>query len=375
MLNLSYEIIFRRRILKMADNRLLEEETREDVFEEINELYRKTQESRESIVTKTYRTVLTVLVGVTAMLCITVIVLAIGWAHEQGTIVPEIVEVEKEVTVTVPEYIIIDPSEEYDHSLTNDSFELWDTNYGPIWMPAMANVSKNEYINEKFIKDEVTGYLTYEDENLDILQGVDVSIYQGDIEWDKVKEAGFDFVIIRCGFRGYVTASVNADANFRSNIQGALDAGLKVGVYFFSQAIDTEEALEEANFVLDLIDGYDISFPVIYDWEVVIDKDGDPVRTAEIEPEQLTANALVFCERVEMAGYTPMIYCNKKTAIWKYDLSMLEDIDIWLAEYSDAPTYFYDFEMWQYSSKGQVPGIEGNVDLNIAFKDYSKKEK
>ena len=121
----------------MADNRLLEEETREDVFEEINELYRKTQESRESIVTKTYRTVLTVLVGVTAMLCITVIVLAIGWAHEQGTIVPEIVEVEKEVTVTVPEYIIIDPSEEYDHSLTNDSFELWDTNYGPIWMPAM----------------------------------------------------------------------------------------------------------------------------------------------------------------------------------------------------------------------------------------------
>lgn len=359
----------------MADNRLLEEETREDIFEEINELYRKTQDSRENIVTKTYRTVLTVLVGVTAMLCITVIVLAIGWAHEQGTIVPEIVEVEKEVTVTVPEYIIIDPSEEYDHSLTNDSFELWDTNYGPIWMPAMANVSKNEYINEKFIKDEATGYLTYEDENLDILQGIDVSIYQGDIEWDKVKEAGFDFVIIRCGFRGYVTASVNADANFRSNIQGALDAGLKVGVYFFSQAIDTEEALEEANFVLNLIDGYDISFPVIYDWEVVIDKDGDPVRTAEIEPEQLTSNALVFCERIEMAGYTPMIYCNKKTAIWKYDLSMLEDIDIWLAEYSDTPTYFYDFEMWQYSSKGQVPGIEGNVDLNIAFKDYSKKEK
>lgn len=356
----------------MADNKLLDQETRDDVIDEISELYRKTETSRENIMTKTYRTALTALIGIVALLCIAVVVLAIGWANEQGTVIPRIVEVEKEVLVEVPEYIIIDPSEEYDHSLTNDSFELWDTNYGPIWMPALANVAKNEYINENFVKDETTGYLTYADESLEILQGLDVSIYQGDIEWDKVKEAGFDFVIIRCGFRGYVTASVNADANFRSNIQGALDAGLKVGVYFFSQAVDTQEALEEANFVLDLIDGYDVEFPVVYDWEVVIDKDGDPVRTAEIEPEQLTANALVFCERIKMAGYTPMIYCNKKTAVWKYDLSMLDGIDIWLAEYSDTPTYFYDFAMWQYSSKGQVPGIEGNVDLNIAFKDFSK---
>ncbi len=356
----------------MADNKLLDQETRDDVIDEISELYRKTETSRENIMTKTYRTALTALIGIVALLCIAVVVLAIGWANEQGTVIPRIVEVEKEVLVEVPEYIIIDPSEEYDHSLTNDSFELWDTNYGPIWMPALANVAKNEYVNENFVKDETTGYLTYADESLEILQGLDVSIYQGDIEWDKVKEAGFDFVIIRCGFRGYVTASVNADANFRSNIQGALDAGLKVGVYFFSQAVDTQEALEEANFVLDLIDGYDVEFPVVYDWEVVIDKDGDPVRTAEIEPEQLTANALVFCERIKMAGYTPMIYCNKKTAVWKYDLSMLDGIDIWLAEYSDTPTYFYDFAMWQYSSKGQVPGIEGNVDLNIAFKDFSK---
>lgn len=356
----------------MADNKLLDQETRDDVIDEISELYRKTETSRENIMTKTYRTALTALIGIVALLCIAVVVLAIGWANEQGTVIPRIVEVEKEVLVEVPEYIIIDPSEEYDHSLTNDSFELWDTNYGPIWMPALANVAKNEYANENFVKDETTGYLTYADESLEILQGLDVSIYQGDIEWDKVKEAGFDFVIIRCGFRGYVTASVNADANFRSNIQGALDAGLKVGVYFFSQAVDTQEALEEANFVLDLIDGYDVEFPVVYDWEVVIDKDGDPVRTAEIEPEQLTANALVFCERIKMAGYTPMIYCNKKTAVWKYDLSMLDGIDIWLAEYSDTPTYFYDFAMWQYSSKGQVPGIEGNVDLNIAFKDFSK---
>ncbi len=160
--------------------------------------------------------------------------------------------------VKVPEYIIIDPADEYDHSLTDDSFQLWDTNYGPIWMPALAGVAKNEYLPEKFIKDEETGYLTYEDESLEVMRGIDVSIYQGDIDWKQVKDAGFEFVIIRCGFRGYVTASVNADANFRSNIQGALDAGLKVGVYFFSQAIDTNEALEEANFVLELIKRYKV---------------------------------------------------------------------------------------------------------------------
>ncbi len=338
--------------------------------DELEELYIQT----EVTVTKAYRTALFAVAAVAVLLCIVIVVLALGWANEQGTIVPEIVEIEREVEVKVPEYIIIDPAEEYDHSLTDDSFELWDTNYGPIWMPALADVAKNEYLPERFFKNETTGYLTYEDENLDVMRGIDVSVYQGEIDWEQVKAAGFEFVIIRCGFRGYVTASVNEDANFRMNIEGALDAGLKVGVYFFSQAINTEEALEEATFVLGLIDGYQIDFPVIYDWEVVIDKDGDPVRTAEIEPEQLTANALVFCERVAMEGYTPMLYCNKKTAIWKYDLSMVDHIDMWLAEYSDLPTYYYDFAMWQYSSKGQVPGIEGNVDLNIAFKDFSKHE-
>ncbi len=349
---------------------------KDHLISELEELYIQTEQSKDRIITRAYRTTLIVLASVAAALCVTVMVLAIGWSKEQGTIVTDvqIVEVEKEVEVKVPEYVIIDPADEYDHSLTDDSFELWDTNYGPIWMPAMAGVAKNEYAPEKFIKDEETGYLTYEDENTEVLQGIDVSKYQGDIRWDKVKEAGFDFVIIRCGFRGYVTASVNEDGNFRSNIQGALDAGLKVGVYFFSQAIDTDEALEEANFVLELIEDYDVQFPVIFDWEVVIDDDGDTPRTKEIEPEQLTANALVFCERVAMEGYTPMIYCNKKTAIWKYDLSMIDHIDIWLAEYSDLPTYYYDFTMWQYSSKGQVPGIEGNVDLNIAFKDFSKHE-
>ncbi len=347
---------------------------KDQVISELEELYIQTEQSKDRAIAKAYRTALWVLTGVVTVLCCAVVILALGWAGEQGTLVPEVVEIEKEVIVEVTDYVIIDPTEEYDHSLTDDSFELWDTNYGPIWMPALASVPKNEYQPERFIKDEATGYITYDDDYLDVMQGIDVSKYQGDIDWEQVKAAGFDFAIIRCGFRGYVTAAVSEDATFRQNVQAAHDAGLKVGVYFFSQAINAEEALEEANFVLELIKDYNIEFPVIFDWEVVIDKDGDSVRTAEIQPEQLTANALVFAERIAMEGYTPMVYCNKKTAVWKYDLSMLNHIPMWYAEYSDIPTYYYNFDMWQYSSKGQVPGIEGNVDLNISFKDFSKHE-
>ena len=235
----------------------------------------------------------------------------------------------------------------------------------------MASVPRNNYDAEKFIKDPDTGIVSYADDSVKTYRGIDVSVYQGDIDWDKVKASGVDYVIIRCGFRGYVTGSVNEDANFKRNIEGAKKAGLQVGVYFFSQALTVDEALEEAEFCIELLDGCELEYPVFYDWEVVIDKDGDTPRTAYIQPDDLTNNALVFAERIRYAGYTPGIYTNKKTAVWKYDLSRLTGLDIWLAEYNDVPSYFYDFAMWQYSSKGSVPGITGNVDMNISFKDFS----
>lgn len=338
---------------------------------EINEMYRLADEKKSLAVLKGYRTTQIILLSVIAVLALTIAVLAFGWYHEQGTIVPsvEVVEVVKEVEV--PEYIAIDPSGEYSHELSADSFLLNDANYGPIWMPALADVRKNEYIPELFVKDAQTGCIEYIDDTVKTFKGIDVSIYQGDIDWKKVKQSGVDFAIIRCGFRGYVTGSVNEDANFKKNIKGAKDAGIKVGVYFFSQALTVDEALEEAEFCLDLVGDYELDYPVVYDWEVVIDKDGDTPRTSYIQPDSLTDNALVFVRRIEAAGFNAAIYTNKKTAVWKYDLSRLEGVDIWLAEYSDKPTYFYGFDIWQYSSKGSVDGIAGNVDMNISFKDYS----
>lgn len=342
-------------------------------YGEIAQLYIKSQEQRSKEVLKNYRTILFALAGVIAVLSVTIIVLAAGWITEQGTIVPQIDTVEIVKEVEVPKYTVIDPANEYSHELSQDSFLLYDSSYGPIWVPALANVRKNEYLSELFVKNE-DGSISYNDPQTYAAKGIDVSIYQGDIDWDAVKESGVEFAIIRCGFRGYVTGSMNEDANFKKNIEGAKRAGIKVGVYFFSQATDVEEALEEAEFCVNLLEGYELDYPVIYDWEIVNDKDGDVVRTAEILPDSLTNNALVFAQRVRLAGFKPAVYANKKTAIWKYDLSRLEGIDIWLAEYSDAPTYFYGFDMWQYSSKGSVPGINGNVDLNICFKDYSSDE-
>lgn len=339
----------------------------------IAEMYEQAEERRTTLVLRNYKTMILSLIGVIALLSVAIAVLAIGWYHEQGTIVPtfemETVEVIKEIEV--PAYTVIDPANEYSHELSDDSFLLNDSNYGPIWMPALSSVPKCSYSPELFEVNPDTGFMSYLDDGVKSYMGIDVSIYQGEIDWKKVKEAGVDFVIIRCGFRGYVTGTVNEDANFKANLKGAKNAGLKVGIYFFSQALNVEEALEEAEFCLRLVEGYDLEYPIIYDWEVVIDKDGDTPRTAYIQPDVLTNNALVFAERVRLGGYTPAIYANKKTAIWKYDLSRLEGIDIWLAEYSDSPTYFYDFAMWQYSSKGKVPGISGNVDMNISFKDFS----
>ena len=121
-----------------------------------------------------------------------------------------------------------------------------------------------------------------------------------------------------------------------------------------------------------MIHGYELTLPVFYDWEVVIDPDGDAVRAADIDPDMLTSNFLVFAQRLELEGYEAAIYANKKTAVWKYDLSRLEGYGVWFAEYSDVPTLPYNFNMWQYSSKGSVPGISGNVDMNIRFKKRSE---
>lgn len=196
--------------------------------------------------------------------------------------------------------------------------------------------------------------------------GIDVSYYQGKIDWEQVKQSGIDFAIIRVGYRGYgAEGKMVEDKLFHDNIKGAREAGIRVGVYFFSQATSVEEALEEADFVLERIGKYEIDMPVVFDWEYV----SEEARTANVDPRTLTDCYLAFCGRMEEEGYTPMPYFNSYQSRKMMYLTELEQYPFWLALYSDRMTYPYRVEMWQYTDSGKVPGIEGNVDINLMFTD------
>ena len=237
--------------------------------------------------------------------------------------------------------------------------------YRNMEMAALDGVDRNTYIPQAFVMNE-NGWISYPD----ALQGVDVSVYQGEIDWQAVADAGVDFAIIRVGYRGYSQGAIQPDTNFQKNMEGALKAGLDVGVYFFSQATTVREAEEEADYVLEAIRSYPVTYPVVFDWEFI---DGQTARTDEMEGEHMTECAKTFCELVQAAGYTPMVYFNQEQGYLYYQLDQLDEFPFWLAEYDEKPDFFYNFDIWQYTHTGTVPGIEGNVDLNLAFRDLSKK--
>lgn len=198
----------------------------------------------------------------------------------------------------------------------------------------------------------------------DSVTGIDVSAYQGQIDWEQVKASGVEFAMIRVGFRGYGEAgTIREDEYARANLEGAAAAGLDVGVYFFSQAVSVEEALEEAEFVLEILDGMELAMPVVYDWEYV----NETARTANVDRRTLTDCSLAFLQRVEEAGYWPMLYFNTRQALYMLNLRELNQYDFWLALYSHRMTFPYKIKMWQYTCTGSVPGIEGNCDINIFF--------
>lgn len=197
--------------------------------------------------------------------------------------------------------------------------------------------------------------------------GVDVSEYQGSIDWQKVAAEGVNFAMIRIGFRAWGSeGELHEDAYWAANLKGAQDAGLRVGVYFFSQAVTREEAKEEAQYVLNLLNDTRLDMPVVFDWEFV---SGQDARTANMTAAQLNACALAFCQEIEAAGYEPMVYFNQDMGKRMYDLQAIQDAGygFWLAMYSNSMTYPYRLSMWQYTSDGIVPGINGTVDLNLYF--------
>ena len=223
------------------------------------------------------------------------------------------------------------------------------------------DVEKHKYDLEKFVHEG--DRLSYTDDKYEYRLGVDVSRHQGWIDWEKVKAAGYEFAIIRVGYRGYgAEGLVCLDEQFDTNIQNAQAAGLDVGVYFFAQAINEEEAKEEAEFVLEHIAGYELQLPVVYDPETILD---DEARTDDVSGEQFTKNTEVFCSMIEEAGYQPMIYSNMLWEAYELNLEYLEGYPIWYADYEPLPQTPYHFDFWQYTNEGSVDGIEGRTDLNI----------
>ena len=194
------------------------------------------------------------------------------------------------------------------------------------------------------------------------LTGIDVSAHQGEINWKKVAKQ-VDFAMIQVGYRGYTEGKLAEDERFRENIQQALKYKLKVGVYFFSQAMDEQEAREEARFVLDKISGYQLAYPVFFDWEKI----GADARSDAMDLTSLTTVTDTFCSEIEAAGYQAGLYFNQQLGYEELHLPSLQGYTFWLAEYNDTPSFTYDFDLWQYASDGSVDGIDGDVDLNLAF--------
>lgn len=250
-----------------------------------------------------------------------------------------------------------------------DKVDFYNVDVGPAAIPAWEGVPICTYKEENFLTDSKGLKYYYEDGELASYAGIDVSTYNGEIDFDAVKNFGIDFVIVRLGGRGYGEEGVLFEDDYAiENLRKAKAAGLMVGAYFFSQAITPEEAEEEANFCLDILDGFYLDYPLVFDWEQ-IDSAENP-RTHDIDPHVLTDCAVAFCNTVKKAGYIPCLYTDSKKAYMKFDLSKLSDVDIWYAFYNDSPDMYYNYMMWQYSCTGQVDGIEGDVDLNICFKNY-----
>lgn len=233
-----------------------------------------------------------------------------------------------------------------------------------IWMTPLPGVEANSLTAEDF--SDRSGYPTYTGSDYQVLRGIDVSEHQHEIDWAQVAASGVDYAYVRLGYRGYTEGGLFEDPYFRANVEGALANGLQVSVYFFSQAVSVQEAIEEAEYVLARIRDYNITLPVVYDWEKI---NGETAaRTDNLDFSILNDCAVAFCDTVKNAGYEPAIYFNRHLGYYGYDLSRMTDYDFWFAlPESSFPNFYYAVDMWQYSFTEQVPGIAEPTDMNLMF--------
>ena len=230
-------------------------------------------------------------------------------------------------------------------------------------LPTTPALIPNPYDSRDFAYEN--GYLTCISGESRL--GVDVSEYQGIIDWETVATQNVRFAMVRMGARAWGSqGQILTDSRWEENLSGAKAAGLQVGVYFFSQAISVAEAEEEARFVLEKLDGQALDLPIVFDWEFAPAEDA---RTADVTPQMLNSCAMAFCEAVKAAGYQPMVYFNPDLARRMMDLPLMQaqGYPFWLAMYSNTMTFPYRVDMWQYTSGGTVLGIEGFVDIDLLF--------
>lgn len=236
-----------------------------------------------------------------------------------------------------------------------------------VFAPVLEGVRKHTLLDENFQKTE-DGLMQYVENGIVTShKGIDVSKYQGDIDWAAVREEGIEYAFIRLGLRGYESGKLVLDEFYDANMRGANAAGVSAGVYFFTQAVTVEEAQEEAAFVIDHLKDYDVPYPVVFDVERI---SGGKGRADEITKEERTEITIAFCEAIRAAGYTPMIYGNVVCFSQLLDMTRLNDYDKWYAFYDDYMYMPYEVSCWQYTEKGRVNGIPNNVDLNISFKTW-----
>lgn len=198
------------------------------------------------------------------------------------------------------------------------------------------------------------------------VMGIDVSSHQGEIDWQTVAASGVKFAFIRLGYRGYESGTLHEDEFARTNLLGAKSAGLKVGAYFFSQAVDSQEAIAEAVYALEILSGFPLDLPLVFDWEYV----SESARTGNVDRDTLTAATVAFCQVVDSADYRPMVYFNTSQGRFRLDLEQLGEYPWWLAKYSLDAEFLCRVDLWQYTDQGTVPGIYGNVDIDLMFTDY-----
>lgn len=237
------------------------------------------------------------------------------------------------------------------------------------WVEINERWKKHTYDFSNLVsKNNLLSY--YKDGKQASYLGIVLSRHETNVNYEAIKNEGIEFCMIRVGARGYESGIIQPDDMFDTHIAGVTQAGMDVGLYFYSQATTEAEAVEEANYLLSRIGTYKITYPIAFDMEYV---DNDSSRIETLTKSEKTRIALAFLNRIEEAGYTGMLYGNKDWLLKRIDLSQFEKFDIWLSEEANLPDYPYVFSMWKYTRKGEIYGIDGNVELNISFIDYSAR--